>query len=87
MQESMQDPQFEVLVHEETPDSHWCRLRRFDRFRVFFLEGVLDTSLHTKGIEYVIADDGRLYADFYKRTRIEDYPLIIGEIFDKIEVG
>lgn len=85
MQESMDDAQFEVLVHEQTPDSHWCRLRRFDRFRVFFLEGVLDTSEHTKGIEYVIADDGKLYADFYKRTPIEDYQFPIGEIYDRVE--
>lgn len=87
MQESIADSQFEVLVHEQTPDSHWCRLRRFDRFRVFFLEGVLDTSEHTKGIEYVIADDGKLYADFYKRTRIEDYQFKIGEIYDHVEVS
>ena len=54
---------------------------------MFFLEGVLDTSEHTKGIEYVIADDGRLYADFYKRTRIEDYQFKIGEIYDHVEVS
>ena len=87
MEDSMRDAQFDVLVHEKTPYSHWCRLRRFDRFRVFFLEGVLNTSEHTKGIEYIIADDGKLYADFYKQTRIEDYPFKIGEIYDRVEAS
>lgn len=83
MEESLRDEQFSIITHENTPDSHWCRLRRYDGFRVFFLQGVLDTSAYTKGIEYVIADDGKLYCDFYKRTRIEDYQYEIGKIYDK----
>lgn len=83
MNESLKDSKFTVITHENTPDSHWCRLRRYDGFRVFFLQGVLDTSVHTKGIEYVIADDGKLYCDFYKRTKIEDYQYEIGKIYDR----
>lgn len=83
MNESLKDSKFTVITHENTPDSHWCRLRRYDGFRVFFLQGVLDTSVHTKGIEYVIADDGKLYCDFYKKTKIEDYQYEIGKIYDR----
>lgn len=83
LKETLMDEQFQVLVHEETPDSHWCRLRMADKFRVFFLHGVLDTSLHTKGIEYIIDTDGKCYCDYYRRTPIEDYVYPIGRIFDK----
>ncbi len=79
----MQD-NYTIIDHEETPDSRWCRLRRYDKFRVFFLKGVLDTSLLTKGIEYVIADDGICYCDFYKRTKMEDCRYEIGKIYDLI---
>lgn len=82
MTDTMNEGAFQVLVHENTTDAHWCRLRRTDKFRLFFLEGVMDTSILTKGIEYVIADDGRLYCDYYKRCRIEDYPFEIGKVFD-----
>lgn len=82
MNETIKDNDFSVITHEHTTDSHWCRLRRYDGFRIFFLHGVLDTSILTKGIEYVIADDGRLYCDFYKRTKISDYQYEIGKIYD-----
>lgn len=36
MNESLKDSKFTVITHENTPDSHWCRLRRYDGFRVFF---------------------------------------------------
>lgn len=81
--DAVNDPQFQVLVHEQTPDSHWCRLRMSDKFRVFFLHGVLDTSEHTKGIEYVIDTDGHCYCDYYRRTPIEKYEYPVGKIFDK----
>ena len=82
MNESLNDDDFSIITHEHTPDSHWCRLRRYDGFRLFFLHGVIDTSVLTKGIEYIIADDGELYCDFYKRTRIHDYKYEIGKIYD-----
>lgn len=77
------DPDFTVINHENTPDSHWARLRRNDKFRLFFLKGVEDTSLVNKGIEYIIADDGKLYCDYFKRMPIDEYPFEIGKIYDK----
>lgn len=80
--------EFQTITHEQTPDSHWCRLRRKqDGFRLFFLHGVTDTSLVTKGIEYVIDNDGRCYCDYYKRTHIDDYEYEIGKIYDLIFDG
>ena len=73
---------YSVINHEATPDSHWCRLRRFDKFRVFFLHGVVDTSFWTKGIEYVIEDDGICYCDFYKNVKLDDYQYEVGKIYD-----
>lgn len=84
--DAVHDPQFQVLVHERTPDSHWCRLRLDDKFRVFFLHGVLDTSQYTKGIEYVIDTDGHCYCDYYRRTPIEEYKYHVGRIFDKVKL-
>lgn len=84
MLDSKEDTQFKVITYENTPDSHWLRLRRYDGFRVFFLHGVLDTSLYTKGIEYIIDNDGRCYCDYYKRTPIDKYEYEVGKIFDKV---
>lgn len=83
--QAVSDPQFKVLVHEETTDSYWCRLRMEDKFRVFFLHGVLDTSLKTKGIEYVIDTNGHCYCDYYRNTPIEEYEYEIGKIYDWVE--
>lgn len=79
---AINDEKFEVITYENTTDSHWCRLRMNDKFRVFFLHGVLDTSLKTKGIEYVIDTDGKCYCDYYRKTPIEKYSYEIGKIFD-----
>lgn len=85
---------FTVITYEDTTDSHWCRLRVNDNpvqlkdcggFRVFFLHGVADTSILTKGIEYVIHSDGLAYCDYYKHTKIEDYKYEIGRIYDYTE--
>ena len=67
---ALSNDNFKIIQNEYTPDSRWCRLRMNDKFRVFFLHGVKDTSLVTKGIEYVISDDGKVYTDFYKRLLI-----------------
>lgn len=83
MIQSKMDDSFQVITYEKTPDSHWCRLRRkSDGFRIFFLHGVLDTSTVTKGIEYIIADDGLCYCDYYKRKRIDNYEYEVGKIYD-----
>ncbi len=47
-----------------------------------FLHGVRDTSILTKGIEYVVDEDGIAYCDFYKRTKVSDYKYEIGKIYD-----
>lgn len=75
---------FNVINYENTTDSHWCRLRRKDGMRVFFLHGVLDTSVKTKGIEYVIDTDGHCYCDYYRKIKIEDYQYEVGKIYDMI---
>lgn len=82
MSYGLEHEDYTVINHEATPDSHWCRLRRFDKFRVFFLHGVIDTSFWTKGIEYVIADDGICYCDFYKNVKLDDYQYEVGKIYD-----
>lgn len=84
MRLAMDNKEYTVLTHEHTLDSHWCRLRKNDKFRVFFLHGVRDTSILTKGIEYVIDEDGIAYCDFYKRTKVSDYKYEIGKIYDAI---
>lgn len=84
MEQTINDPRFQVITHENTPDSHWCRLRMEDKFRVFFLHGVKDTTKFTKGIEYVIADDGGLYTDYKKQHPIGEYEFKIGEIYDRV---
>ena len=97
MEKALRDSRYTVIDHENTPDSHWCRLRRFDKFRVFFLHGVKDTSRVTKGIEYVVHDDGEAYCDFYKRKKVNgkmvevcgvdgiDGMVEIGKIYDVVE--
>lgn len=83
--ESMNEAdKFDVIDYENTTDSHWCRLRRKDKMRVFFLHGVLDTSIKTKGIEYVIDTDGHCYCDYYRRTKVEDYQYEVGKIYDAV---
>lgn len=84
MLESKKEDQFDVINYERTPDSWWCRLRRKDGMRIFFLHGVADTTKYTKGIEYVIHDNGNCYCDFYKKTPIDKYEYEIGKIYDAI---
>ncbi len=74
---------YHVIQSENTNDSTWCRLSDDNGFFIFFLKGVIDTSLVSKGIEYVINDDGIIYADFYKRTKLDDYQYPVDFIFDK----
>lgn len=84
MRQTMDDPRFQTITFEDTPDSRWCRLRMDDKFRVFFLHGVADTTKYTKGIEFVIHDDGLAYCDYEKKQPISDYPLEIGKIYDRV---
>lgn len=79
---ALNNDSFTIIQNEDTTDSKWCRLRMDDGFRVFFLNGVKDTSIVVKGIEYVIADNGKAYTDFYKRELVKDYNFTIGKIYD-----
>lgn len=72
-----------VIQFEDTSDSRWCRLSDDEGFFVFFLKGVVDTSEVTKGIEYVINDDGLIYTDFYKLVLLDDYQFPVNLIFDR----
>lgn len=83
MVKTKNEEQFQIITDEWTMDSHWCRLRRKDKMRVFFLHGVADTSILTKGIEYVIHDDGECYCDFYKNVPLNKYEYDVGKIYDK----
>jgi len=83
---ALADPSFKIISNEDTKDSRWCRLRLYDGFRVFFLKGVKDTSVVSPGVEYAILDDGKAYADFYKRNKIEDYAFKIGKVYDKFNI-
>lgn len=82
---ALNDNNFTIIQNEDTLDSRWCRLRMDDGFRVFFLNGVKDTSIVVKGIEYVIADNGKSYVDFYKRESAKDYKFTIGKIYDIVD--
>ena len=83
------DSDYTTIVHENTPDSHWARFRRNDKFRLFFLQGVEDTSMFTKGIEYIIADDGKLYVDYFKNTTLDEYEKswTVGKIYDRVDLS
>lgn len=85
MDSASETDKFDVITCEKTPDSYWCRLRRKDGMRVFFLHGVLDTSIKTKGIEYIIDTNGHCYCDYDRRTKIEDYQYEVGKIYDICE--
>lgn len=86
MTQSIHEDHFDVVNLEHTPDSSWCRLRRKDGMRVFFLHGVADTTLLTKGIEYIIHNDGMCYCDYSKKMPIEKYEYEIGKIYDYVHV-
>ena len=73
---------YHLIQLEETNDSTWCRLSDNEGFFVFFLNGDLNTFNVSKGIEYIIHDDGKLYADYLKQVRFEDYNLPFKFIFD-----
>lgn len=75
-------PQY-VIQQESTPDSHWCQLVDESGFMTFFLRGVESTYDVSPGIEFVVADDGELYADYDKQVPIDAYPFPIGYVFDR----
>lgn len=75
-------PQY-VIQQESTPDSHWCQFVDESGFMTFFLRGVESTYDVSPGIEFVVADNGELYADYDKKIPIDEYPFPIGYVFDR----
>ena len=85
MNDSINDERFYVIQNENAPDSTWCQLATKDGFLIYFLKGVVDTYLTSPGIEFVVHDDGKAYADFNKSVPFEKYKFPVGYIFDKKE--
>lgn len=83
MEETIADKRFYTIQREDTPDSNWCQLTTKDGFLVFFLKGVVDTFSVSPGIEFIIHDDGKAYADFKKTIPFEKYDFPVGYVFDK----
>jgi len=74
---------YRVIQEEHTPDSHWCRLVDSRGYFFFMLQGVSDTYEHSRGVEYIIADDGHPYLDYAKRHSFYDNELPVEYIFDR----
>lgn len=83
MHETASSNQFFTIQKEDTPDSNWCQLSTSNGFMVFFLKGVVDTYQVSPGIEFIVHDDGKAYADFNKTVPFEKYKFPIGYVFDK----
>ena len=84
MNETISNNQFFTIQKEDTPDSNWCQLSTANGFMLFFLKGVVDTYQVSPGIEFIVHDDGKAYADFNKTIPFEKYKFPVGYIFDKI---
>ena len=84
MKDTLSDKRFYIIQKENTPDSNWCQLSTKDGFLIFFLKGVADTTKVSPGIEFVVNDDGKAYADFNKKVPFGDYKFPVGYVFDKI---
>lgn len=83
MNETTSNNQFFTIQKEDTPDSNWCQLSTSNGFMLFFLKGVVDTYQVSPGIEFIVHDDGKAYADFNKTIPFEKYKFPIGYVFDK----
>lgn len=83
MNDTINDKRFYTIQKENTPDSNWCQLATKDGFLVFFLKGVIDTYSVSPGIEFIVHDDGKAYADFNKTIPFEEYNFPVGYVFDK----
>ena len=83
MNDTISDERFYTIQKEDTPDSNWCQLTTKDGFLVFFLKGVIDTYAVSPGIEFIVHDDGKAYADFNKTVPFDEYSFPIGYVFDK----
>lgn len=73
---------YHVIQEERTNDSHWCRLADDEGRFFFMLQGVPSTYDCSRGIEYIINDDGLPYLDYYKEHSFEFRDLPVDYIFD-----
>lgn len=73
---------YTVIQEEHTNDSHWCRLVDGEGHFFFMLQGVPSTYECSRGIEYIISDDGLPYLDYYKQHPFRENRLPVGYIFD-----
>ncbi len=85
MNQSIEQENISLIQMENSNDSHWCRLSDDEGFFIFFLNGVKDTTEVSRGIEYIIHDDGWPYIDFYKRMLFYENKLPVEFIFDSKE--
>ena len=76
------DCKLEIINKETNNDSNWCRVSDKDGFLVYFLNGVLNTYEVSKGIEYIIHEDGNAYMDYYKKIPLDNYTFPTNLIFD-----
>lgn len=83
MAETISDERFFTIQKEDTPDSNWCQLSTESGFLLFFLKGVIDTYQVSPGIEFIVHDNGKAYADFNKTIPFEKYKFPVGYVFDK----
>lgn len=74
---------YTVIQDEHTNDSHWCRLVDEEGHFFFMLQGVQSTYECSRGIEYIISDDGLPYLDYYKQHPFRKNDLPVGYIFDR----
>jgi len=74
-----------IITKEDNPDSRWS-IVSYNGYLIYLLDGVEDTSKVSRGIEYVVHDDGLLYSDFGKKIPIENDDFPIGVVFDKTNI-
>lgn len=82
MNSSLNYKELNLIQLEKSNDSTWCRLSDNEGFFIFFLNGVNDTSKVSKGIEYIIHNDGLIYTDYYKQEKFENYKYPYNLILD-----
>ena len=83
--DTIRSGRYEVIQEERTADSRWCRLVDPYGFFFFMLQGVPSTYECSRGVEYIINDDGLPYLDYYKQHPFKYRDLPVGYIFDKKE--
>lgn len=79
------DNRYLVIEDNISNDSHWCRIiDKGNGYLFYMLQGVANTYEVSRGIEYIINDDGKPYLDYYKQHPFCENDLPMNYIFDKI---